>query len=151
MPYVEQSIEIASPVEAVFDLIAHQPERMAEWWPPIELQERVTPPPTVVGSMSRYVYNMMNVSIRGEHEVTDMTENQRIVVKTVSGINSMFDFTFEPVAAGTRLTIRVDYSLPGSVIGQLVNRAIIEDRNIQDLQEGLANLKAIVEREVRAT
>ena len=148
MPYVEQSIDIASPVEAVFGLIAHQPERMAEWWPPIELQERVTPPPTSIGSISRYVYNMLNVSIRGEHEVTDMTENRRIVVKTISGIDSQFDFTFEPTSSGTRLTIRVAYSLPGSVIGQLMNRAYIEDRNIQDLQEGLANLKLIMEREV---
>lgn len=149
MPYVEQSIEIASPVAAVFGLIAHQPERMAEWWPPIELQERVTPPPTTIGSISRYVYNMMNVSIRGEHEVITMAENQHLVVKTISGIDSTFDFAFEPAPNGTRLTIRVDYSLPGSVIGQLMNRVMIEDRNIQDLQEGLANLKAIVEREVR--
>src|ERR1700741_1890174 len=96
MPFVEQSILIQAPAETVFGLIAHQPERMAEWWPPIELQERVTPPPTAVGSVARYVYNMMNVSIRGEHEVQEMTENQRLVVKTISGIDSAFEFTFTP-------------------------------------------------------
>lgn len=149
MPHVTQSIVINAPVEAVFDLIAHQPERMAEWWPPIELQERVTPPPTTIGSISRYVYNMMNVSIRGEHEVRAMTENQYLLVETISGIDSRFEFSFEPEGAHTRLTIQVDYSLPGSVVGQLVNRLIIEDRNLKDLQEGLHNLKHIVESEVR--
>src|SRR5690606_3065397 len=116
--------------------------------PPIELQERVTPPPTAIGSVARYVYNMMNVSIRGEHQVTQLAENQHLVVETISGIDSRFHFYFEPVAQGTSLRIKVDYSLPGSVIGQLMNRVMIEDKNIKDLQDGLANLKRIVEREI---
>jgi uncharacterized membrane protein len=148
MPFVEQSILIQAPAETVFGLIAHEPERMAEWWPPIELQERVTPPPTRVGSIAHYVYNMMNVSIRGEHEVVEMAENQRLIVKTISGIDSRFEFDFMPENNATRITIRVDYSLPGSVIGQLMNRLIIEERNLKDLQEGLQNLKQIVENEV---
>lgn len=149
MPHVEQSIVIHAPVEAVFGLIAHQPERMSEWWPPIDLQERVSPPPTTLGSVSRYVYNMMNVSIRGEHEVTEMEENQHLVVETISGIDSRFHFDFAPVTEGTHLTIKVDYSLPGSVIGQLMNRVIIEEKNIKDLRDGLDNLKKILESEIK--
>lgn len=151
MPFVEQSIRINAPVEAVFGLIAHQPERMSEWWPPIELQERVTPPPTARGSISRYVYNMLNVEIRGEHEVMAMDENRHLVVQTISGIDSAFDFDFEAdeSAEATTLTIRVDYTLPGSVIGQLMNRVFIEERNLSDLQQGLENLKRIVEAEAQ--
>jgi uncharacterized membrane protein len=150
MPFVEQSIRINAPVEAVFGLIAHQPERMSEWWPPIELQERVTPPPTTVGSKARYVYNMLNVEIRGEHEVVEMDENKHLVVQTISGIDSAFDFEFQSDDDATLLNIRVDYTLPGSVIGQLMNRVFIEERNLADLQEGLANLKRIVEMETQA-
>jgi uncharacterized membrane protein len=150
MPHVEQSINIEAPVEAVFGVIAHQPERMAEWWPPIELQERVSPAPTNIGSVSRYVYNMMGVKIKGEHEVLEMAENQHLIVKTTSGIDSQFDFHFAPSNNGTNLTIRVDYTLPGSVLGQLLNRLAIEKKNEQDLEEGLRNLKAIVENEARA-
>ena len=148
MPQVTEFIDINAPVAVVFHLIAQQPERMAEWWPPIELQERVTPPPTGLGSVSRYVYNMMNVSIRGEHEVIVYEENQHLRVETVSGIDSLFDFQFEPLNdILTRLTIMVDYTLPGSVVGQLMNRLVIEERNIQDLQEGLHNLKRMAEAE----
>lgn len=150
MPQVEESIDIHAPVEVVFGLIADQPERMAEWWPPIELQERVTPPPTQIGSISRYVYNMMNVTIRGEHEVLAMEPNRHLRVETISGIDSAFDFHFTSIPAGTRLTIRVEYALPGSIVGQLMNRVIIEERNLRDLQEGLRNLKAIAEGEARA-
>jgi uncharacterized membrane protein len=145
MPHVEQSIDIQASVQAVFEYIANQPERMADWWPPIELQERVTPPPTNIGSVSRYVDNMMGVKIKGEHEVLEMTPNEHLRVKTTSGIDSQFDFHFTPVGGGTNLTIRVDYTLPGSVLGQLLNRLAIEKKNEQDLEEGLHNLKAILE------
>jgi uncharacterized membrane protein len=149
MPLVEQSIDIQAPVQAVFGMIANQPERQPEWWPPMELQERVTPPPTRIGSMSRYVYDMMGVKIKGEHEVQEITEDEYLRVKTVSGIDSTFEFMFQPKDAGTRLTIRVNYTLPGSVIGQLLNRLVIEQKNESDLHEGLHNLKAILEREIR--
>jgi uncharacterized membrane protein len=148
MPQVAESIDIQAPVEVVFFLVAHQPERMADWWPPIELQERISPPPTAVGSIARYVYNMLNVSIRGEHEVMGYDENRHLRVETISGIDSAFDFRFEPLSDdSTRLTIMVDYTLPGSVVGQLINRLVIEERNIKDLREGLQNLKAIAESE----
>lgn len=150
MPLVEQSIDIEAPVQAVFGMIADQPERQPEWWPPIELQERVTPPPTTLGSVSRYVYNMMGVKIKGEHEVMEIRRNEYLLVKTTSGIDSTFEFIFEPLGSGTRLTIRVDYKLPGSVIGQLLNKLVIEQKNEADLRDGLANLKAILEREAHS-
>src|SRR5690606_13988266 len=149
MPYVEQSITIYAPPYVVFDLIANQPERMPEWWSAFELQSRVTPPPTAVGSVSHYVYNMMGVKIKGEHQVIEMDENARLVVKTTSGIDSAFEFTFTPVDGGTELNVRVEYTLPGSVLGQLLNRLAIEQRNEHDLAEGLQNLKKIVETEAR--
>ncbi len=145
MPYVERSVEINAPVQAVFDLVAHRPERMVDWWPPIELQERVTPPPTRIGSISRYVYNMVGIRVKGEHKVMDMVEHRHLLVKTTSGIDAAFDFVFAPSGSGTRLTIRVDYSLPGAILGQLLNRATIEKKNQEDLEAGLHNLKALAE------
>jgi uncharacterized membrane protein len=147
MPHVEQSVDILAPTTAVFALIAQQPERMPEWWDAFETQQRVTPPPTAVGSISRYVYNMMGIRIKGEHQVMQMDEDRRLVVKTLSGIDSMFEFGFAPTDTGTRLTLRVAYNLPGSVLGQLLNRLTIEQKNERDLIAALAKLKALVERE----
>lgn len=152
MPRVERSITINVPVEKAYALIADAPERMAEWWPPIELQERVSPPPTALGSVSRYVYNMMGVKIKGEHLVQSIRRNEYLSVKTLSGIDSTFDFSFSPsnngeVNTATRLTIAVDYQLPGAIIGQLINKTLIEGENIQNLEKGLENLKGILERE----
>lgn len=148
MPRVEQAIEIQAPVNVVFDLIANQPERQPEWWKPIELQERITPAPTGVGSVARYVYNMLGVKIKGEHAVLELETNQRLIVKTTSGLDSTFVFTFTPIAPRcTRLHIQVSYTLPSSVIGQLLNRLAVERKNESDLHEGLHKLKQLIEAE----
>lgn len=145
MPQVEQSIEIGAPPAAVFALIADQPERMPEWWALFEQQERVTPPPTAVGSVSRYVFNLMGIRVKGEHQVLQIEDARHLVIKTLSGIDGMFDFSLAEIDGGTRLTVRVAYSLPGSVLGQRINRLTIEQKNERDLQEGLLRLKSILE------
>src|SRR5215468_631123 len=100
MPQVEFSIDIQASPAAVFGLIADQPERISEWWPTFELQQRVTPPPTGVGSISRYTYNMMGIRIKGEHQVLQMEGDRHLVVRTLSGIDSMFDFSLAPIGEG---------------------------------------------------
>ncbi|MCC6803382.1 MAG: SRPBCC family protein [Anaerolineae bacterium] len=148
MPQVEQIIEINAPPAAVFAVIADQPERMPEWWALFEQQERVTPPPTAVGTVSRYVFNLMGIRIKGEHQVLQIEDARHLVIKTVSGIDGMFDFSLADTAdGGTRLTVRAAYALPGSVLGQRINRLTIEQKNERDLHEGLLNLKALLENE----
>ncbi len=155
MPQVEQSILIQASPAAVFSLIAHEPERMPEWWTALERQERVTPPPTAAGSVTRYVYNMLGMRIKGEHQVLAYEPDHHLVVRTISGIDSMFDFSFasaDETSAGenTQLIVRVAYTLPGSVLGHLINRRTIEQQNEQIVIDSLNNLKALVEREARA-
>lgn len=155
MPRVQNAIDIQAPTARVFTMIANYPERMPDWWNTFELQQRVTPPPTQIGSVSRYVYNMLGIKIKGEHKVLEMTENAYLLVKTTTGIDSTFEFIFEPLdaqitdtgesVAMTRLTISVDYALPGSVLGQLLNRLTMEQKNERDLHEALINLKALIE------
>ena len=41
--------------------------------------------------------------------------------------------------------MQVDYSLPGSILGKLLNKLAIEHKNETDLEEGLVNLKGILE------
>ncbi len=149
MPQIEQSILIQASPSAVFSVIAHEPERMPEWWTALEIQQRVTPPPTAVGSIAHYVYNMLGMRIKGEHQVLVYEAPRHLVVRTVSGIDSMFDFSLAALDGDeTQLTMRVAYTLPGSVLGHLINRRTIEQQNEQVVAESLNNLKALVEAEV---
>ncbi len=144
MPKVEESILINAPVAKVFDFIANNPQSMPDWWPPMTLQERVTPPPTQLGSVSRYAYNMMGLEIRGEHEVTAFTPDEHLQVTTTSGLDSMFDFHFADDGGNCRLTVRVDYEVPGGILGRIANQLVVERKNLEDLQTGLQNLKRMM-------
>ena len=73
--------------------------------------------------------------------------DKSLVVKTISGLDSTFIFTFAPKNNGTHLTIEVDYELPGSILGKLLNKLVVEERNERDLEVGLQNLKAMAEAE----
>jgi uncharacterized membrane protein len=131
VPEVQQSIEIGVPVENVFMMIANCPERMSEWWTQFELQERITPAPTVIGSRSQYIYNMVGIKIKGEHEVLKLIPNGYLYVKTLTGIDSAFEFVFEQLAQSqSRLTVRVEYRLPGSVLGRILDKVLVEDTNV---------------------
>ncbi len=90
---------------------------------------------------------MLGMRIKGEHQVMQYDENRRLVVKTLSGIDCMFEFGFIPTETGTTVTVRVAYSLPGSVLGQVLNRLTIEQKNERDLITALETLKALVEEE----
>jgi uncharacterized protein YndB with AHSA1/START domain len=145
MPRVEKSIVINMPPEEVFEFISGKPERMPDWWPPLVEQERVTPPPTQIGSVSRYVYKMVT-TFKGEHVVEAMTPNEHLRIKTTSGIDSMFDFSFAPEGeSATHLTVVVEYTTPGGVFGKIAEKAGIERKNEQDWETGLQNLKALLE------
>lgn len=149
MPAVSETIDINAPIEKVFRLVAHMPERMPEWWRPMELHQRVTPAPTSLGSISRYVYNMVGIRIKGEHHAITYEENRRLIVHTISGLESSFSFEFQAVTGfRTRLTIRVEYQLPGAIIGKLISRAALEQRNMEDVRGALKALKTMVESEV---
>ncbi|MBN1284344.1 MAG: SRPBCC family protein [Anaerolineae bacterium] len=146
MPHVEKSIVINLPPETVFQFIANQPERMPEWWGPMKEQKRITPAPTVLGSKSSYVYELMKFRVKGEHEVKAITPNRHMRIEVLTGIDCTFDFKFEPVgASATRLTVNVDYTTPGGILGEVANKLIIEKKNEEAWEEGLATLKHLLE------
>ncbi len=149
MPKVEQHIKIDRPVEEVFSLIADQPEQIAAWWPTFDLQQRITPAPTKTGSVLRYVYDMMGIRIKGQQQVQEFVRNERLITRTISGFDSIFDFQFQALGRDTTvLTIIFDYRLPGALLSQLFSRAAIEFENAKSLNTALINPKQRLERTI---
>lgn len=145
MAEVEKSIQIKAPIHLVFNMIANQPERTSDWWKALRKHERLTQPPTAVGSRTAYEYNMMGILIHGEHEVVNLVENERITVRTLSGVRADLTFQMQPIRGGTELTLTVTYNLPVGPMDDAVNRLAIEEKNLFDIQDALRNLKRLLE------
>ncbi len=50
-----------------------------------------------------------------------------------------------PTDGGSRVELVVDYELPGSFLGELLDRLYVERRNEREAQHSLENLKDLVE------
>lgn len=67
------------------------------------------------------------------------------VEPTGAGIPFECWFTFDEQDGKTTVTQRTEYTLPGSYLGQAVDKLFVERQNAKDMAQQLANLKALVE------
>lgn len=142
MPKIQKSIFINAPVEKVFEFMA-QPENMPEIWP--SFQEVKDPKEMPDGGYSyNWVYKMAGMRFTGATETTEFKQNQRVVEKNTGGIPSNFVWTYAAENGGTRLTVEVDYSIPGALLGKLAE-PFITRQNEHEADTVLANLKARME------
>ncbi len=148
MPSLQEQIVIAAPAERVFRLLA-QPERGPEWTPNLTSVERTSEIDGGPGLETAIVANVGGLSSRGVGRCLAWDPPRRLVLESSLevGVTSTTTFELSPQGAGTRLTARVDYTLPPKGLGKLVGGLLGDTLARRDLRKALANLKRIVESE----
>ncbi len=142
MAKIEKSLLINAPVEQVFAFMA-KPENLPEIWPSLQEVRNVQPLPNG-GYAYDWTYKMAGIRLEGHAEWTEFVKNQRIVDENEGGIPSTFIWTYQPEAGGTRVSVSVDYTIPGAVLGKLAE-PIVHKMNEREAETVLANLKAHME------
>jgi carbon monoxide dehydrogenase subunit G len=143
MAVVEKSIEIDAPVEKVFGYLENS-ESNVEWLPGMMEVKDIENTEDHVGTHFRWTYKMAGLRFHGETTVVEHLANRKIVTQTKGGISSTWTFTFEPKNGGTKLSIRVDYTVPVPVLGKLAE-AIVLKQNEREAGLALANIKERIE------
>jgi hypothetical protein len=87
---------------------------------------------------------MAGIRFEGRAEWTEFVKDRCIVDKNESDIPSMFVWTYRPEDAGTRVTVNVEYTIPGAASGRLAD-PIIHKMNEHEGETILANLKVRME------
>jgi uncharacterized membrane protein len=142
MAKIEKTILINAPVERVFEFMS-KPENLPEIWPSLQEVRNVQSLPNG-GYCYDWTYKMAGVHFDGKAEWTEFVKNQRIINKNESGIPSTFTWSYQAEDSGTRVTVNVDYTIPGAVLGKLAE-PIIHKMNEHEAETVLANLKARME------
>ncbi|GAB4430594.1 MAG: hypothetical protein Kow002_18980 [Anaerolineales bacterium] len=142
MAKIEKSLLINAPVEKVFDFMA-KPENLPVVWPSLQEVRNVQPLPNG-GYTYDWTYKMAGIRFEGHAKWTKFIENQRIVDENESGIPSTFIWTYQAEEGGTRVSLSVDYTIPGAALGKLAE-PIIHKMNEHEAETVLANLKARME------
>jgi uncharacterized membrane protein len=142
MSKIEKSIFINAPVKNVFTFMS-EPGNLPEIWPSLIEIRNVQPLPNG-GYCYEWIYKMAGLCFNGQAEWTEFVKNQRIVDQNLSGIPSTFVWIYEPEDGGTRVSVQVEYALPGAVLSRMAE-PVVNKMNEHEAETVLANLKARME------
>ena len=150
MPLVESTVEIAGPIEAVYEL-AKDMERYSEYMPDVEsvvVAER-RPDRTVTD----WTTHVDGVPIVWKEEDVFDDQARRIRYRLIEGDLDKFEgqWIFEPASdgtAGTRVTLTVDFDFGMPTLAELLG-PILEEKVKENSQMMLSALKAKIEGETK--
>ncbi|MBN1428692.1 MAG: SRPBCC family protein [Anaerolineae bacterium] len=143
MAYVEREILIGAPMDTVYNY-AEAAENLAQWYVGI------------AGVQPDGVWPQVGGRIGIQYQVSGVNLD---LTATVITYNPPFEFAFQmdgmvtgtshwiyaDADGNTHLTVGFDYDLPGGALGQIADKLVVEQMNIANGEESLANLKAICE------
>lgn len=125
MPRIEKSIVIKAPVEKVFAFVTNV-DNFGKTQPP-EMEMEVLSRdegPSRVGFTAKIRAKAGGQVWEVEDEITEFVENERYSGRQKGGALKKFVHTslFEPVEGGTKLTSIVEYELPFSLLGAIMDK-----------------------------
>ncbi len=123
MSEVRVSAVIPFPVERVWDLMI-QPERMADWNTEVPEVRDISGPMDRVGGGYRQVWRVAGHRMvsRGLWLVTEVEPLRHREFRGLTPMGPMIGRDwFEPIAAGTLLTVEVEYTPPWGLVGRLLD------------------------------
>ena len=140
MTIVETSINIAKPVEKVYEFVTNldNQKKMSEYVTGVEVDG-----PLKVGSRYKIKTTTMGRTIETTNEVTALEPNKKFGVKTLaappaSDVNNVY--LFEKDGSGTKLTLQMDAMIMAPGMEQMVMNSLKTG-----MDTGLAALKKAIE------
>jgi uncharacterized membrane protein len=141
---IEKSIEIGASPEDVWTAIL--PENMPQWFEPFKEVEWTSTETHKAGSTFRVSSDMADTKSRWDAVMTEVRENEKGVWRTTSGaINGVAKASLSPTQSGTKLSMSMDYKLPYSVIGRMLDKIRVHKELDRDFDVGLRDLKYLLE------
>ena len=146
MAQIHKSIEIEAPVEEVH-AVGQDPERWTSWLVGLGEAEK-TSGDGGTGTRVDHSYMMAGVRIRVTTEILENSsgpEGAKLRARAHGPLDGGHTWTYEPVNGGTRVTLEMEYKVPGAVLGKIADRLIVERMQSRAFQQSLENLKMLCE------
>jgi len=142
---IERSIEIKSPPEKVWPLLLW--ERCAEYNPSIKSVKSTSEKKRGVGATAHVLGKGDGQKFEYDIEVTEYVENDKCAWRTTSGDwTALGSNILKPTEAGTELTMMIDYQLPYSLLGKIIDKLRVRKSIERNIETALENIKSIVEK-----
>ena len=143
---IEKSIELNASTEKVWSMIVHK--RLPEWFDLFKKIELTSKEDDKIGAthhMTSELYEI--VKIEWDGETTEWIENKMYSWRTIGGPFTGFgSMSLTPITTGTTFTIAMDYEIPHSFLGKIMDKLLIQEALESEFEEGLRELKAMLEK-----
>jgi carbon monoxide dehydrogenase subunit G len=145
MVEVSRSLHVKAKPDRVIEYIADV-ENHPAFIPPLKSVANLAGDPKRRGSHWDWTFTMGGVQLTGKAETVDYVPGQRFGFRT-SGIDSTFSYQVEPEGSGSKLTVKVSYDVPQSVLAKIADRAVVVRMNEKDADQAAKNLQTILDGE----
>jgi uncharacterized protein YndB with AHSA1/START domain len=147
MAHIRREIDVKASRERVFALLTEL-DRLPEWATIVVETRDVSELPLRAGCTFRQTVRVMGRELESEWKVTELEPERLIAYEATSpgGGSLAMKQSLVLQTGGTRVVLEIDYELPGGILGELLDRAVVEARNEREAERSLRRLKAIAER-----
>jgi uncharacterized membrane protein len=144
---IEKSVDINAPAEKIWPMVYW--DRVPEWMDQIKKAAYTSEYKDRLGATAHVIGDAGGIRAEWDAETTEWVENEKFGWRTFAGSFTGFgSMTLTPIRAGTKATFLMDYDLPYSFLGKLVDRLRVSRDLERGTERALRKLKALSEKAV---
>jgi len=147
---VEKSIEIKAPPEKVWEILAF--DRLLEWeegykrdFIGVEYTSEVRTPKDKY-KVGATAHGIPKKQEKCDLEIRESLENKKITYHLYERFSVLVTYILEPVEDGTKFTYVVEYEMPWSILGKILEKLFFRRQLEKVWERSLENLKSILEK-----
>jgi uncharacterized membrane protein len=146
MAHIERSIGIDRPPGEVFALLTDF-DRLPEWATIVLETRDVSDSPLRRGCTFKQRLRVLGLETESEWRVTELDPPSHVAYDATApgGGTLRMRQSVAPEGTGSRVELELDYELPGGWLGELLDRAAVEEQNEREAEASLARLKRLLE------
>jgi len=145
MARIKQKVEINVPVEKVFKFVVSEWEKEMSFFEGIYDWKPENDGRMGNGFHITYKAKILGVETEIEMEVKDFEENKGWVANSTAGPRTVGEWHFAPMKSGTEFTYILDYQMPMSIVGMILDALTVKKTWMGFIDKSLQNLKTTLE------
>ena len=144
MARIEESIEINASPQKIWPVVRW--DKVPEWMGIIKKVEYTSEETDKIGATAHWVGEAGGVKSEWDTETTEWEQCKRGAWRSTGGMfTGIGSMTLTPTEAGTTATFMMDYELPYSIFGRIIDKLRVCKAVEKGAIEGLRKLKEITE------
>lgn len=146
MAKFEKSIEIKGSPEKVWPIVSR--EKLMELQPEWKRAEWISKDKNKAGLTLHMIGEVGGYKAEMNVEFPEWTENEKLTWRTKYELTTSGSFTIDPTKVGSKYTVVMEYELPHSLLGKVIDKLRVHKVIEKNYEEYLKKLKDAVENEL---